>query len=182
MTVRVGVVGSGFMGRTWSEVAANHATGTTLSRRDRREARDGARGRLRHTARAGPRRAAGAGRRRRRGPGHAAGRPSGPDARRRPRPDGTSSSRSRWPSRPPSAPRWSAACRAAGVRLSVVSQHRFRDAPVAAKRLIDEGAIGDVRMIQVTGAEVGWWDLAGPRRRMEARSAPADRLGLMGRP
>ena len=31
MTVRVGVVGSGFMGRTWSEVAANHATGTTLS-------------------------------------------------------------------------------------------------------------------------------------------------------
>ena len=53
-----------------------------------------------------------------------------------------------------------AACREAGVRLSVVSQHRFRDAPVAAKRLIDEGAIGDVRMIQVTGAEVGWWDLA----------------------
>ncbi len=75
-----------------------------------------------------------------------------------------------------------AACRAAGVRLSVVSQHRFRDAPVAAKRLIDDGAIGEVRMIQVTGAEVGWWDLDGPRRRMEARSAPADRLGVVGRP
>ena len=52
------------------------------------------------------------------------------------------------------------ACRAAGVRLSVVSQHRFRDAPAAAKRLIDDGAIGDVRMIRLTGAEVGWWDLA----------------------
>jgi predicted dehydrogenase len=51
------------------------------------------------------------------------------------------------------------ACRAAGTRLSVVSQHRFRDSPVAAKRLIDDGAIGDVRMIQLTGAEVGWWDL-----------------------
>ena len=31
MTVRVGVVGSGFMGRTWAEVAAHHATGTSLS-------------------------------------------------------------------------------------------------------------------------------------------------------
>ena len=51
------------------------------------------------------------------------------------------------------------ACRAAGVRLAVVSQHRFRDAPVAAKKLIDDGAIGDVRIMQVTGAEVGWWDL-----------------------
>jgi predicted dehydrogenase len=53
-----------------------------------------------------------------------------------------------------------AACQAADVRLSVVSQHRFRDSPVAAKRLIDSGRIGQVRMIQVTGAEVGWWDLA----------------------
>jgi len=30
MTVRVGIVGSGFMGRTWAEVAANHAKGTSL--------------------------------------------------------------------------------------------------------------------------------------------------------
>ena len=30
MTVRVGVVGSGFMGRTWAEVAAHQATGTSL--------------------------------------------------------------------------------------------------------------------------------------------------------
>jgi predicted dehydrogenase len=51
------------------------------------------------------------------------------------------------------------ACRAAGVRLSVVSQHRFRDTPSAAHRLISEGAIGEVRMIRLTGAEIGWWDL-----------------------
>lgn len=51
------------------------------------------------------------------------------------------------------------ACQAAGVRLSVVSQHRFRDTPAAAHRLISEGAIGEVRMIQLTGAELGWWDL-----------------------
>jgi glucose-fructose oxidoreductase len=51
------------------------------------------------------------------------------------------------------------ACRAAGVRLSVVSHHRFRDVPSAAKRLIDEGAIGQVRMIRQTGLECGWWDL-----------------------
>ena len=31
MTVRFGIVGSGFMGRTWAEVAANHAEGTSLS-------------------------------------------------------------------------------------------------------------------------------------------------------
>ena len=31
MTVRVGIVGSGFMGRTWAEVAAHHAAGTSLS-------------------------------------------------------------------------------------------------------------------------------------------------------
>jgi predicted dehydrogenase len=51
------------------------------------------------------------------------------------------------------------ACRAADVRLSVVSQHRFRETPAAAHRIIAEGTIGDVRMIRLTGAEVGWWDL-----------------------
>src|SRR5687767_11561831 len=30
MTIGIGVLGSGFMGRTWSEVAANHANGTRL--------------------------------------------------------------------------------------------------------------------------------------------------------
>jgi len=52
------------------------------------------------------------------------------------------------------------ACAAADVRLAVVSHHRFRDMPVAAHRLIVESAIGEVRMIGLTGAEVGWLDLA----------------------
>src|SRR5690242_20584194 len=30
MTVGIGVLGSGFMGHTWAEVAANHAEGTRL--------------------------------------------------------------------------------------------------------------------------------------------------------
>jgi predicted dehydrogenase len=49
-----------------------------------------------------------------------------------------------------------AAADAAGVRLAVVSQHRFRASPRAAKRLIDEGRIGDVRMIRVSGPTAGW--------------------------
>lgn len=39
----------------------------------------------------------------------------------------------------------------ADVRLAVVTQHRFRRTPLAAKRLIDEGAIGDVRMVHARG-------------------------------
>ena len=50
------------------------------------------------------------------------------------------------------------ACREAGVALAVVSQHRFRDAPRAAKELIDSGAIGQVRMVRVTGVDQ-WWDM-----------------------
>ncbi len=45
-----------------------------------------------------------------------------------------------------------AACAAAGVRLTVNFVTRFRDAPLAMKRLIDEGAIGEIRMIQMRGA------------------------------
>ena len=30
MTVRVGVIGTGFMGRTWTEVATNHVDGTPV--------------------------------------------------------------------------------------------------------------------------------------------------------
>ncbi len=51
------------------------------------------------------------------------------------------------------------ACDAANVRLAVVSQHRFRNAPVVAKHLITDGAIGGVRMVRVTGAEA-WWDMS----------------------
>ena len=40
---------------------------------------------------------------------------------------------------------------AADVRLAVVTQHRFRRTPVAARRLITEGAIGEVRMVEARG-------------------------------
>ena len=45
-----------------------------------------------------------------------------------------------------------AACAAAGVQLTVNFVTRFRDAPLAMKRLVDDGAIGEIRMIQMRGA------------------------------
>jgi predicted dehydrogenase len=48
---------------------------------------------------------------------------------------------------------------AANVRLALVSQHRWRDAPVAAKRVIDEGRLGDIRMIRIQSVATGWWDM-----------------------
>jgi UDP-N-acetyl-2-amino-2-deoxyglucuronate dehydrogenase len=158
MTMRVGVVGSGFMGRTWSEVAANHAAGTTL------------------VAVAGGRRAADL----------AAdygvpldGSPealiartdvdlvvlASPPAVHRVQALAAAAAGKHILVEKPMAQDGAEcaamvdACRTAGVRLSVVSQHRFRDTPAAARRLIADGAIGDVRMIRLTGAEVGWWDL-----------------------
>lgn len=50
------------------------------------------------------------------------------------------------------------ACAEADVRLAVITQHRFRRTPVAAKRLIAEGAIGEVRMIHARGM-LSWPDL-----------------------
>jgi predicted dehydrogenase len=44
-----------------------------------------------------------------------------------------------------------AACDAAGVQLTVNFVTRFRDAPLAMKRLIDEGTIGEIRMIEMRG-------------------------------
>jgi len=44
-----------------------------------------------------------------------------------------------------------AACAAAGVRLTVNFVTRFRDAPMAMKRLVDDGEIGEIRMIQMQG-------------------------------
>ena len=49
-----------------------------------------------------------------------------------------------------------AAADAAGIRLAVVSQHRFRAAPMAAQAVIEEGRIGDIRMIRVFGPNAGW--------------------------
>jgi predicted dehydrogenase len=42
------------------------------------------------------------------------------------------------------------------IRLAVVSQHRFRESPLAARRLIDDGRIGDVRMIRAIGPTAGY--------------------------
>jgi predicted dehydrogenase len=41
----------------------------------------------------------------------------------------------------------------------VVSQHRWRDAPVAAKAVIDSGRLGQIRMARVESTAAGWWDL-----------------------
>lgn len=49
-----------------------------------------------------------------------------------------------------------AAADAAGVRLAVVSQHRYRGAPMATKAAIDAGRIGTIRMIRVFGPNAGW--------------------------
>jgi predicted dehydrogenase len=49
-----------------------------------------------------------------------------------------------------------AAADAAGVRLAVCSQHRYRGAPIAAKAAIEAGRIGDIRMIRVFGPNAGW--------------------------
>jgi UDP-N-acetyl-2-amino-2-deoxyglucuronate dehydrogenase len=158
MTVAVGIVGSGFMGRTWSEVAAKHADGTRL------------------VAVAGGRRAATL--------GADYGVPveaspealiarqdvdlvilASPPAVHRDQALAAAAAHKHVLVEKPMAQDAAEcgamvdACRAAGVRLSVVSQHRFRDTPAAAYRLIADGAIGKVRMIRLTGAEVGWWDL-----------------------
>ncbi len=49
---------------------------------------------------------------------------------------------------------------AADVRLAVVSHHRFRTVPLAVHEAISRGDVGQVRMVGTIGAEVGWWDLA----------------------
>ena len=49
-----------------------------------------------------------------------------------------------------------AACDAAGVKLTVNFVTRFRHAPKAMKRLVDEGAIGDVRIIEMRGTWTGF--------------------------
>jgi predicted dehydrogenase len=49
-----------------------------------------------------------------------------------------------------------AAADAANVRLAVVSQHRFRGAPMAARAAIEAGRIGAIRMIRVFGPNAGW--------------------------
>ena len=45
-----------------------------------------------------------------------------------------------------------AACEAAGVKLTVNFVTRFRHAPMAAQQLVADGAIGELRMLQMKGA------------------------------
>jgi glucose-fructose oxidoreductase len=158
VTIRIGVVGSGFMGRTWSEVAANHASGTSL------------------VAVAGGRRApalaADYGVALEASPEALVARPdvdlvvlASPPAVHRDQANAAARAGKHLLVEKPMAqdPDECAAmveaCRAAGVRMSVVSHHRYREVPSAARRLIDEGRIGTVRMIRLTGAECGWWDM-----------------------
>ncbi|HEV8489849.1 MAG TPA: Gfo/Idh/MocA family oxidoreductase [Candidatus Limnocylindrales bacterium] len=49
-----------------------------------------------------------------------------------------------------------AACRAAGVLLTVAKQSRQNPTTVEAKRLIDAGEIGEVRMVRMLSSTVGW--------------------------
>jgi len=155
----IGIVGSGFMGRTWAEVAAHHAAGTRL------------------VAVTGGRRA----------PALAAdhGIPSEPSLEALLARDDVEAV---VLATPPAGHREQAlavtasgrhvlvekpmaqtvdecramvdAARSAGVRLAVVSHHRFRTVPRAAHEAITRGDIGPVRMLATIGAEVGWWDLA----------------------
>jgi UDP-N-acetyl-2-amino-2-deoxyglucuronate dehydrogenase len=158
MTIGIGVLGSGFMGHTWAEVSANHARGTRL------------------VAVAGGRRAPGVGRE--------YGVPVDPSFEAllaRPDidaviittpPDGhceqvlaaAAAGKHILVEKPMSitaaeARRMVEAADAANVRLAVVSQHRWRDAPVAAKRVVESGRLGPIRMARVESTAVGWWDL-----------------------
>ena len=51
------------------------------------------------------------------------------------------------------------ACDSAGTVLAVVSQHRFRAAPRAAEALVRAGEIGSITMARVVGPASGWWDV-----------------------
>jgi predicted dehydrogenase len=48
------------------------------------------------------------------------------------------------------------ACGKAGVALTVAKQSRFNEASIEARRLLDSGAIGDIRMVRVLSSTVGW--------------------------
>jgi predicted dehydrogenase len=48
------------------------------------------------------------------------------------------------------------ACREAGVLLTVAAQARQNPSVRAAKKLIDDGTVGDIRMISVLSSTVGW--------------------------
>ncbi len=155
----VGIVGSGFMGRTWAEVASRHASGTRV------------------VAVTGGTRA----------PGLAAdlgvpcdpslaallARPevglvvlaSPPEFHREQALAVAAAGRHLLIEKPMAQSvaecrEIVAACERHDVRCAVVSHQRFRTVPSAVHAAVMAGAIGPVRMIGTIGAEVGWWDLA----------------------
>ncbi len=158
MSIGVGIVGSGFMGRTWSEVSANHATGTRLvavtgGRRAAALASDYhvdleasfesllARSDVDVVVLATPPDGHG-------DQGVAAARAGRHILVEKPMANTVADAR-----------RMVEAADAANVRLALVSQHRWRDAPVAARKVIDSGRLGRIRMIRIQSTAVGWWDL-----------------------
>ena len=74
-----------------------------------------------------------------------------------------------------------AACAAAGVQLTVNFVTRFRDAPMGMKRLVDDGAIGEIRMIQMQGAWTGFLLEDIVDEATGARHHPAQGLGVRPR-
>jgi predicted dehydrogenase len=53
-----------------------------------------------------------------------------------------------------------AGCAESGVQLAVVSPHRFKNGTRVAKHFVDGGAIGTITMAQAVGFESGFWDTA----------------------
>jgi predicted dehydrogenase len=158
MVLGVGVIGSGFMGRTWAEVAAKHVPAISLSavtggRRAEVLAAD-------YGVPCDP------------GPASLLSRPdveiviiaTPPNSHLPLTVDAAAAGKHVLVEKPMArdvteCEAMVGVCDAANVRLAVVSQHRFRNAPRAAKRLIVEGAIGAIRLVRVTGAEA-WWDMS----------------------
>lgn len=150
----VGILGSGFMGRTWANVAARAVPGMRLA------AVAGGRGAAELAARHGvPART----------PDALLADPAvevvvlaTPPASHRGYAEAAAAAGKHLLVEKPMAPSFAdaaaivAACDRAGVRLAVVSQHRFRAAPRAARALVDAGRIGRVRMLRVFGPAVEW--------------------------
>lgn len=158
MSIGIGVLGSGFMGRTWAEVAFNHARGTRL------------------VAVAGGRRAPTLA-----GDYGVALEPTFEALLARPDidavvlttpPDGhgdqvvlaAAAGKHLLVEKPMAntvadCRRMVEAADAADVRLAVVSQHRWRHATRRAHDLLREGRLGQFRMLRTQSTAVGWWDL-----------------------
>jgi predicted dehydrogenase len=154
MTIGVGIIGSGFMGRTWTECVSRHVTGAQV------------------VAVAGGTRAGALAADygvRRMEPGELIADPAvdalviatPPSTHRSLALAAAAAGKHLFIEKPMAqdvaeCDEMVAACRAADVRLAIVSQHRFRHSPRAVKQLIESGGIGQVRMIRVMGPCAGW--------------------------